>query len=78
MHARQRRPYRLKLTRHGWFAALERSAALHLLDSFPDQLVKLLRLRGEGLHPVLSELRLKRQNLLEILRLGDLLDQRES
>jgi hypothetical protein len=59
-------------------AILERSAALHLLDSFPDQLVKLLRLRREGLHPVLSELRLKRQNFLQILRFGDLLNQRES
>ena len=55
-----------------------KSAVLELLDSFSDQLVKLLRLRGERLHPVLSELRLKRQNLLEILCLGDLFDQRES
>jgi hypothetical protein len=53
------------------------SAALQLLDTFPDQLVKLLCLRGECLHLVLSELRLKRQNLLEILCLGDLFDQRE-
>ena len=43
----------------------ERSAAWQLLESLPDQLVKLLRLRGERLHLVLSELRLKRQNLLE-------------
>ena len=55
-----------------------KSAVLELLDSFSDQLVKLLRLRGERLHLVLSELRLKRQNLLKILRLGDLFDQRES
>jgi hypothetical protein len=48
---------------------------LHLLDSFPDQLVKLLRLCGERLHLVLSELRLKRQNFLNILCLGDLLDE---
>ena len=41
-----------------------KSAAWQLLDSFPDQLVKLLRLRGERLHLVLSELRLKRHNLL--------------
>ena len=54
------------------------SAAWQLLDSFPDQLVKLLRLRGERLHLVLSKLRLKRQNLLKILCLGDLFDQRES
>ena len=39
---------------------IERSAASQLLGSFPDQLVKLLRLRGERLHLVLSELRLKR------------------
>ena len=56
----------------------ERSAALQLLESLPDQLVKLLRLRGERLHLVLSELRLKRQNLLKILCLGDLFDQCES
>ena len=55
-----------------------KSAVLELLDSFSDQLVKLLRLRGERLHLVLSELRLKRHNLLEILCLGDLFDQRES
>ena len=51
---------------------------LELLDSFSDQLVKLLRLLGERLHVVLSKLRLKRQNLLKILCLGDLFDQRES
>ena len=55
-----------------------KSAVLELLDSFSNQLVKLLRLRGERLGLVLSELRLKRQNLLEILCLGDLSDQRES
>jgi hypothetical protein len=59
-------------------ALMERSAALQLLESLHDQLVKLLRLRGERLHLVLSELRLKRQNLLKILCLGDLFDQRES
>jgi hypothetical protein len=37
---------------------------VRLLESFSDQPVKLLRLRGEGLHPVLSELRLKRHNIL--------------
>ena len=56
---------------------MERSAALQLLGSFPDQLVKLLRLRGEGLHPVLSELRLKRQNLLERLCVDDLAREQE-
>ena len=59
-------------------AVLERSVAWQLLESLPDQLVKLLRLRGERLHLVLSELRLKRQNFLKILCLGDLFDQRES
>ena len=44
---------------------------------FPDQLVKLLRLRGERLHLVLSELRLKRQNLLKVLCLADLAGKRE-
>ena len=57
---------------------MERSAALQLLGSFPDQLVKLLRLCGEGLHTVLSELRLKRQNFLNILCLGHLFDQGKS
>jgi hypothetical protein len=33
-------------------ALMERSAALQLLGGFPDQLEKLLRLRGKGLHPV--------------------------
>jgi hypothetical protein len=59
-------------------ALMERPAKLQLLDGFPRQLVKLLRLRGEGPHLVLSELRLKRQNFLQILRLGDFVDQRES
>ena len=56
-------------------AFVGKSAVLELLESFPDQLLKLLRLRDEGLHPVLSKLRLKRHNLLEILCLGDLFDQ---
>ena len=43
---------------------VERSAALQLLESFPHQPLKLLRLRDEGLHPVLSKLRLKRHNIL--------------
>ena len=77
-HARQPHPYRLKPTRRGSIGVLERSAAWQLLESLPDQLVKLLRLRGEGLHLILSELRLKRQNFLKILCLGDLFDQRES
>jgi len=34
---------------------MERSAALQLLESFSDQPLKRLRLRDEGLHPVLSE-----------------------
>jgi hypothetical protein len=58
-------------------ALIVKSAAWQLLDSFSNQLVKLLRLRGERLHLVLSELRLKRHNLLKILCLGDLFDQRE-
>jgi len=37
----------------------------------------LLRLRGEGLHPVLSELRLKRHNILEGLCVADLAGERE-
>jgi len=41
-------------------ALMERSAALQLLDSFPDQLVKFLRVRGQDLRPVLSKLRLNR------------------
>ena len=57
---------------------MKRSAAWQLLESLPDQLVKLLRLRGERLHLVLSKLRLKRQNFLKVLCLGDLFDQRES
>ena len=57
---------------------MERSAALQLLESFPDQLLKLLRLRGERLHLVLSKLRLKRQNFLKVLCLGDFSDQGES
>ena len=57
---------------------VERSAALQLLDSFPDQLLKLLRLRGVSLRLVLSKTGLKCQSLLEILCLGDLFDQREN
>src|SRR5271157_4680918 len=71
-HARQPHPYRLKLTRHGWFVFLERSAAWQLLESFSDQLLKLLRLRGVSLHLVLSKLRLKHQNVLEGLCVADL------
>ena len=56
---------------------MEQSAALQPLDSFPDQLVKLLRLGGEGLHPVLSELRLKRHNILKGLCVADLAGKRE-
>ena len=55
----------------------ERSAALELLESFPDQLVKLLRLRDEGLHPVLSKLRLKRHNILQRLCVADLAGEHE-
>ncbi|MGB9166687.1 MAG: hypothetical protein WCC41_19930 [Rhodomicrobium sp.] len=46
---------------------------MQLLDSFPDQLAKLLRLHGEGLHPVLSDLRLRRHNILEGLSVLTLL-----
>ena len=55
-----------------------RRAALQLLDSFPDELLKLLSLRGEGLHLVLIKPGLNCQSLLDILCLGDLLDQREN
>ena len=51
---------------------------LQLLESFPHQLLKLLHLRGVSLHLVLSKTGLKCHNLLEILCLGDLFDQRES
>ncbi len=39
---------------------LDKSAALQLLESFSHQLAKLLGVRDISLHPVLSELRLKR------------------
>ena len=55
-----------------------KSAALQLLESFPDQLLKLLRLRDVSLHLLLSKTGLKRHNLLEILCLGDLFDEREA
>ena len=67
----------LSLASHAHGIRMEQSAALHLLDSFLDQLIKLLRLGGEGLHPVLSELRLKRHNILEALRMADLAGERE-
>ncbi len=57
---------------------VERSAALELLESFPDQPLKLLHLRGVSLHLLLSKTGLKCHNLLEILCLGDLFDQREA
>ena len=66
---------RLSLGRGFFFG---KSAVLALLESFPHQPLKLLRLRGEGLHLVLSKTGLKCHNLLEILCLGDLSDQRES
>ena len=46
--------------------------------SFPDQPLKLLHLRGVSLYLLLIKTGLNCQNLLEILCLGDLLDQRES
>ena len=55
-----------------------RRAALQLLKSFSDQLLKLLHLRGVSLHLVLRKLRLKCQSLLEILCLGDLVGEREN
>lgn len=51
---------------------MEGSAALQLLESVPDQLLKLLRLCDEGLYPVLNELRLKHRNILEGLCAADL------
>jgi hypothetical protein len=66
------------ICRHKTHAALmERSAALQLLESFPDQLLKLLRLRHEGLYPLLHKLRLKRRNILEALCVADLAGKRE-
>jgi hypothetical protein len=55
-----------------------KSAALQLLDSFPDQPLKLLHLRGVSLHLLLIKTGLNCQNLLDILCLGDILDQRKS
>jgi hypothetical protein len=55
----------------------EPSASLRLLESFRDRAVKLLRLRGEGLHPILSKLRLKQQNILGRLCAADLAAERE-
>ena len=54
------------------------SAAWQLLESFSDQLLKLLRLRGVSLHLVLSKLRLKHQNVLEGLCVADLAGEREN
>ena len=51
---------------------------MRLLESFPDQPLKLLHLRGISLHLVLSKMGLKCQSLLEILCLGDLFPQREN
>ncbi len=51
---------------------------MQLLESFPDQLLKLLRLRSVSLHLLLSELHLKCQNVLERLCLGDFFDQGET
>jgi len=59
-------------------AIFVKSAVLELLESFSDQPLKLLQLRGASLHLFLSKTGLKRQNLLEILCLGDLFDQRDS
>ena len=63
---------RLLFCRHKTHVALmDRSAALQLLKSFAHQPLKLL-------HLLLSKMGLKCHNLLEILCLGDLFDQRES
>ena len=51
---------------------------MQLLESFPHQPLKLLHLSGVSLHLLLSKTGLKCQNLLEILCLGDLFDQREA
>ena len=59
-------------------AFVVKSAVLELLESFPDQLLKLLRLRGVSLHLVLSKLRLKHQNVLEGLCVADLAGEREN
>ena len=55
-----------------------KSAVLEVLESFSDQLLKLLRLRGVSLHLVLSKLRLKHQNVLEGLCVADLAGEREN
>jgi hypothetical protein len=62
---------------HVKLALVVKSAVLELLESFPDQPLKFLRLSGVILHLLLSETGLKCRNLLEILCLGDLFDQRE-
>src|SRR5208337_2703205 len=54
------------------FCVLAGSAAWQLLESFPDQLLKLLRLRDESLHTVLSKLRPKRHNILGGSYIADL------
>ena len=41
-----------------------KSAVLQLLESFSDQLLKLLRLCSEGLHLLLSKTGLKSENVL--------------
>lgn len=55
---------------------MERSAALQLMESVPDQLLKLLRLCDKGLYPVLNKLRLKHRNILEGLCAADLAGER--
>ena len=55
-----------------------KSAAWQLLESFSDQLLKLLRLRGVSLHLVLSKLRLKHQNILDGLCVANLAGEREN
>ena len=57
---------------------MDRSAALKLLESFPDQPAKLLRVRGVSLHPILSELRLNHQNFLRVLCVANLSSEGES
>src|SRR5271157_1952466 len=67
--------HQLEAAPRGFFVV--KSAAWQLLESFSDQLLKLLRLRGVSLHLVLSKLRLKHQNVLEGLCVADLAGERE-
>ena len=60
---------------HVKLALVVKSALLELLESFPDQLLNLLRLPGVSLHLLLSKTGLKSENVLEILCLADLFDQ---